>query len=53
MAESMMWRFGLSSWDALLAATSIGGGATTLFTEDFGSLTAIDSLAIVNPFRES
>ena len=49
-AEALMPRFGLSFWDALLAAACIGGGVTTLYSEDFGTLTAIDSLSIVHPF---
>jgi predicted nucleic acid-binding protein len=49
-AESLMARFGLSFWDALLAASCIRGGVTTLYSEDFGTLTSVDSLAIQKPF---
>src|SRR5262245_17151229 len=49
-AEALMPRFGLSFWDALLTSACIAGGATTLYSEDFGSLSAIHSLTIINPF---
>jgi predicted nucleic acid-binding protein len=40
----------LSFWDALLLATCVRHGVTTLYTEDFGSPRTIRGVKIVNPF---
>jgi len=45
-------RFGLSLWDALLVAACAIGGVTTLYSEDFGTLSNIDDVRLVNPFAE-
>ena len=49
-ARDFQNRFQLSVWDALLVAACIGGGVQTLYSEDFGQIRQIDSLAIINPF---
>lgn len=49
-ARSLQSRHSLSFWDALLVATCIRDGVTTLFTEDMGAPRNIDGLALVNPF---
>lgn len=43
-------RLGLSHWDSLLVAACILGGVTTLYSEDFGTLSSIEDLEIINPF---
>jgi predicted nucleic acid-binding protein len=48
--ESLLKRFSLSFWDALLAAACIRGGVNTLYSEDMAHLARIDSLTIMNPF---
>ena len=45
-------RYSLSTWDGLLVATCLEGGVQRLYTEDFDAYREIDSLEIVNPFRE-
>jgi predicted nucleic acid-binding protein len=40
----------LSFWDALLMATCIRAGVTTVYTEDFGSPRIIRGVNVVNPF---
>jgi predicted nucleic acid-binding protein len=40
----------LSFWDALLLATCIRHGVTTLYSEDFGSPRTIRGINVVNPF---
>ena len=39
-----------SFWDALLLATCIRHGVTTLYSEDFGSPRAIRGINVINPF---
>jgi predicted nucleic acid-binding protein len=50
MARDLQAQVMLSLWDALLLATCIRHGVTTLFTEDFGSPRTIRGVQIVNPF---
>jgi predicted nucleic acid-binding protein len=45
-------RYSLSIWDGLLVATCLEGGVHRLYTEDFDAYREIDSLEIINPFRE-
>jgi predicted nucleic acid-binding protein len=40
----------LSFWDALLLATCLRHGVTTLYTEDFGSPRTIRGINVLNPF---
>ena len=40
----------LSFWDALLIATCLRHGVTTLYSEDFGSPRAVRGINVVNPF---
>ena len=40
----------LSFWDALLLATCLRNGVTTLYSEDFGSPRTIRVISVVNPF---
>jgi predicted nucleic acid-binding protein len=48
--QRLQGRFSLSFWDALLVATCLRGGVTTLYTEDIGAPRVIDMLSLVNPF---
>ena len=43
----------LSFYDALIVASAIGAGCTTLYSEDMQHGRSIGGLAIVNPFLES
>jgi len=42
-----------SSWDAILVAACLDYGVTRLYTEDLHHGLRIDSLEIVNPFRDA
>lgn len=45
-------RYGLSTWDAMIAASAIHAGCHTLWSEDMQhGMTIGDGLRIVNPFR--
>lgn len=45
-------RYGLSTWDAMIAASAIHAGCDTLWSEDMQhGMTLDDGLRIVNPFR--
>ena len=48
--ESLMSRYSLSHWDAMLIAACLDVQVQTIYTEDFG-YPDIDGLRIVNPFR--
>ena len=49
-AESLMTRFSLSHWDALLLAACKEASVTTLYSEDMAAGTDYDGVTIVNPF---
>ncbi len=49
-AHTVMSRFGLSFWDALLASACLEAGIQKLYSEDFGDIREIDGLQIINPF---
>lgn len=49
-AQSLLGRFSLSSWDAMLIAVCLESGVQRLYSEDFSAYPKIDSLEIVNPF---
>ncbi|MFO1157726.1 MAG: PIN domain-containing protein [Reyranellaceae bacterium] len=45
-------RYGLSTWDAMIAATAIHAGCDTLWSEDLQhDMVLDDRLRVVNPFR--
>ena len=44
-------RYGLSTYDAMIAASAIHAGCDTLWSEDMQHGMALDGLRIVNPFR--
>jgi len=48
---SLMGRYSLSFWDALLVAACLEAGVETLYSENFSGYNEIDGLKIVNPFR--
>lgn len=43
-------RYSLSHWDSMIVAACIEAGVNTLYTEDMGAPTKIDSLNLINPF---
>jgi len=45
-------RYGFSFWDSLIVQAALKGGASVLFTEDLHDGQTIESLRIVNPFRD-
>ena len=49
-AVSLLRRYSLSFWDALLVAACLEAGAETLYSENFSGYDQIDGLKIVNPF---
>ena len=49
-AESILGRFSLSQWDAMLIAGCLEAGVTTLYSEDMTAYPQIDTLRILNPF---
>jgi predicted nucleic acid-binding protein len=49
-AHSLLGRFSLSFWDALIVAACLEAGATRLYSEDFSAYPRRDTLEIVNPF---
>jgi predicted nucleic acid-binding protein len=44
-------RYGLSIFDAMIAAAALNAGCDTLLSEDMQHGMALDELRIVNPFR--
>lgn len=50
-AESLLGRFHLSFWDAMVIAAGVEAGAARLYSEDFDAYAQIDGLALVNPFN--
>lgn len=48
--REIMRRFGTSLWDALLVAACVEAGVTCLYSEDFGNLSSLGGVEIVNPF---
>jgi predicted nucleic acid-binding protein len=52
LAWSIQDRFGLSFWDALVAAAAHIAGCDVLLTEDLQHGADLDGLRVVDPFRE-
>lgn len=50
VCERLMRDHSLSFWDALLIATALEEGVTTLYSEDFTGVGPIGTLQIINPF---
>jgi len=48
-----MSRWKLSWWDALLLATALRNGVTTLLSEDLQDGIVIGGLKVLNPFTEA
>ena len=51
--ESLMEKYSLSSWDALIIAACLEGGVTRLYSEDFDASAQAEGIEIVNPFGTS
>ncbi|HEX8069105.1 MAG TPA: PIN domain-containing protein [Pyrinomonadaceae bacterium] len=51
-AETLMQRYSLSSWDALLVAACLEAGVARLYTEDFDKSVEAEGIEIVNPFSK-
>lgn len=50
-ADSLMGRFSLSFYDALLIGACLEAGVSRLYSEDFDAYSRIDSMELVNPFK--
>ena len=50
VAESLLKKYSLSFWDALLVAACLEAGVTRLYTEDFSDSLRAEGLEVVNPF---
>jgi predicted nucleic acid-binding protein len=50
LAEDLMQRYSLSSWDALIIAACLEGGVTRLYSEDFDGSVHAEGIEVVNPF---
>jgi predicted nucleic acid-binding protein len=49
-ALDLVARYSLSHWDSMLIGACVEAHIATLYTEDMGSPTTIDSVRLVNPF---
>jgi predicted nucleic acid-binding protein len=52
-AMSLLRRYSLQYWDAMLIAACLEAAAEILYSEDFSGYREIDGLKIVNPFAVS
>jgi len=52
-ATTLLKRYSLAYWDAMLIAACLEVGVETLYTEDFGGYAEIDGLKIINPFAQA
>jgi predicted nucleic acid-binding protein len=50
-AETLLTRYNLSFWDAMIVAASLEAGVTRLYSEDLEAYPHVDGLEIVNPFK--
>ncbi len=52
-AETLLTKYKLSFWDALIIAACLEGGVKRLYSEDFDSSAQAEGLEIINPFKSS
>ena len=50
LAASLLDRFSLSFWDAMIVAAALRAGCTILYSEDMHHGLRIDAMTILNPF---
>jgi len=50
-ASTLLGRYSLSFWDAMIIAACLDGGVSTLYSEDFDSYPNIEGLSLINPFK--
>jgi predicted nucleic acid-binding protein len=50
-AMALACRHGMPVYDAMIAASAIEAGCTTLYSEDFRHRQVLKGLTIINPFR--
>lgn len=50
-AETLLTRYSLSFWDAMIVAACLEANVTRLYSEDLGAYSRRDGLEIVNPFK--
>lgn len=52
LASDLRTQYNLSFWDSLIAASTLAGGADTLYSEDMQhGLIVSEQLTIINPFK--
>ncbi len=49
--ETILARYSLSFWDAMLIAACLEAGVNCLYSEDFDAYPQVNGLRIVNPFK--
>lgn len=49
-AESLLARYKLSFWDAMIVAACLEAGVTHLYSEDFDNQAAATGLTVIDPF---
>jgi len=49
-AETLISRYSVSFWDALIVAACLENGVTRLYSEDIGDFFRADNLEVINPF---
>ncbi len=50
-AETLLTKYSLSFWDAMIIAACLEGDITRLYSEDFDAYPQVNGLEIVNPFK--
>lgn len=50
-ASTLLTRYSLSFWDAMIVAACLEAGVTHLYSEDFDGYKKIEGLSLLNPFK--
>ena len=50
-AETLISRYSVSFWDALIVAACLENGITRLYSEDIGDFFRSENLEVINPFQ--
>lgn len=51
IASTLLTKYSLSFWDAMIIAACLDAGVTRLYSEDFDGYSKIEALSLVNPFK--
>ena len=52
-ARSLLDRYSLSYWDAMILGACVTGGVKRIYTEDFTGYPKVDGVEVINPFASS